>query len=158
MLVLKYLQDGNILASPDNPDNYAAIFRLRWEILRKDWGLPLGSEQDDLEQTAIHRMISGPERNSPALACGRIHQVFDHTAQIRYMAVAAHKQGKGYGSEILKSLEDAAEELKIRQLYLHAREPAIEFYLRAGYTTEHETEPFLGIRHFRMSKLLVHQK
>ncbi len=156
MLVLKYLREGNILASPVEPENYTPIFQLRWEVLRKPWAQPPGSEQDDLEYQAIHRVITTPGKDSPVLACGRIHQADALSAQIRYMAVGENHQGKGFGAEILKSLEQAGSELNIRQIFLHAREPALGFYLKAGYQTEAEAEPFLGIRHFRMVKSLIH--
>ncbi len=154
MLVLKYLPEGIILASPSGPPDYEAIFALRWEILRKPWGLARGSEQDPSEYQAIHRMVFSEGKLPAIQACGRIQQVSESQAQVRYMAVAREMQGKGRGSIVLESLEEAAADAGLKEIFLNAREAAVGFYLRAGYEMSCETEPFLGIRHFRMNKLL----
>lgn len=154
MLVLKYLPEGNILASPSEPADYEAIFSLRWEILRKPWGMVRGSEQDEHEYQTIHRMIFSKAKYPDIQACGRIQEIGENQAQVRYMAVAEGMQGKGRGSIVLKSLEEAAAASGKMEIFLNAREPAVGFYLGAGYQIQKETEAFLGIRHFRMNKLL----
>jgi N-acetylglutamate synthase-like GNAT family acetyltransferase len=155
MLVLKYLPNGNILAEPNSEKELEAIFNLRWEVLRKDWNLPRGSEQDEIELQSIHRLISTDETLSTVMACGRIQKSINEAeAQIRYMAVAANHQRKGLGNIILSSLEDVAKTEGIQSIFLNARENALDFYKNAGYQIENEINPFLGIRHFRMLKSL----
>lgn len=156
MLVLKYLPDGIVLASPTEPADYEAIFALRWEILRKPWGLAPGSEQNPDEYQATHRMLFSEGKFPDIQACGRIQQVSENQAQVRYMAVVEEMQGNGRGSIVLESLEEAAADAGLKEIFLNAREAAVRFYLRAGYEMRFETEPFLGIRHFRMNKLLTH--
>lgn len=153
MLVLKYLPDGNILCVPDSPVDFDKVFQLRWQILRKPWNQAPGSEQDLQEFSATHRAVIDSETGS-IIACGRLQVLDNETGQIRYMAVHENFQGKGYGRVVLKSLEDAAMEKGLQRIILNAREPAVAFYTRNGYGLETETAPFLGIRHFRMSKLL----
>ena len=155
MLVLKYLPNGNILIAPSENADYNRIFRLRWEILRRPWGQAEGSEQDKEEFTSIHRAIINTENEDVVLACGRIQQIEENLAQVRYMAVNDAFRGQGLGSTVLKSLEEAAQEMEINRVFLHAREPAVSFYLRLGYQLQEEISPFLGIRHFRMEKLLA---
>ena len=70
------------------------------------------------------------------------------------MAVDEACRGQGLGSEVLNSLEEAASGMMVPKVFLNAREPALQFYMRAGYKLEEEISPFLGIRHFRMVKLL----
>jgi len=155
MLVLKYLPNGNILAEPGTQKDFEAIFWLRWEVLRKDWNLPPGSEQDASEFQSIHRFISPDETLRTVMACGRIQKsTIEAEAQIRYMAVAANHQRKGLGNIILSSLEEAAKAEGIHNIFLNARENALDFYKKAGYQIETEIEPFLGIRHFKMLKSL----
>jgi ribosomal protein S18 acetylase RimI-like enzyme len=154
MLVLKYLQEGNLLAEPSDADDFAKLFRLRWEVLRKPWGQEKGSEQDGLENSSIHRMVSLPGKDPFIVACGRVQAIAEGLAQIRYMAVKAEYQGKGWGVQVLQSLEEAALEAGLKEVFLHARDPAVPFYLRTGYRLEEEIDPYLGIRHFRMRKLL----
>jgi N-acetylglutamate synthase-like GNAT family acetyltransferase len=154
MLVLKYLPNGNILAAPTESEDFKQIFRLRWEVLRKNWGQPEGTERDNDEYSSIHRVILKAENEDTLLACGRIQQTGENLAQIRYMAVDEFFRGQGLGSEVLKSLEDAAIGMKISTVFLNAREQAVHFYLQSEYRIEEEVSPFLGIRHFRMTKLL----
>lgn len=155
MLVLKYLPNGNILMAPSEAEDYNRIFRLRWEILRRPWGQAEGSEQDKEEFASIHRAIINLENEDVVLACGRIQQTGEQLAQVRYMAVNDAFRGQGLGSQVLQSLEEAAQEMEIKQVFLHAREPAVSFYLRLSYQLKEEISPFLGIRHFRMEKLLA---
>jgi len=155
VLVLKYLPNGNLLAEPSGPDDFESLFKLRWKVLRKPWGLPEGSEQDELEEFSAHRMIVGSGNTGEVLACGRIQQARLNCAQIRYMAVLEEFRGAGLGAIVLSSLEDFALNLGLTEVFLNAREPAVSFYLRCGYQMEEEIESYLGIRHFRMCKLLV---
>ena len=154
MLVLKYLQNGNILASPSQPDDYSRIFRLRWEVLRQAWGQPEGSERDGDEYSSVHRAVLNGDNPEQIVACGRIQQAGENQAQIRYMAVNEAFRGHGLGSAVLNSLEEAASGMMVSQVFLNAREPALNFYLKSGYRLVQEISPFLGIRHFRMAKLL----
>lgn len=154
MLVLKYLPSDNILAKPDCPEDFAAIFRLRWLILRKPWNQPEGSEQDLHEYSAVQRAICKDENPGEVLASGRLQATGELSGQIRYMAVRGDLQGKGLGSVILRSLEDEARAMGLSSVFLNARQSAVDFYLRFQYRLEQEIDPFLGIRHFRMSKLL----
>lgn len=157
MLVLKYLSEGYQLAAPSVPFEYEAIYSLRWRILRKDWGLAPGTEQDDLEMQSIHRMvIDKSEQSFKVLACGRLQPGNDESwGQIRYMAVDPNHQRIGLGLIVLNSLEEAAAEMNLDSICLNARETAVGFYRKAGYQSLGETTPYLGIRHFRMVKLLT---
>ena len=49
---------------PSSSLEWDAYYKIRWEILRKPLGLKKGSERDDLENKAIHRLIKhGNERS-----------------------------------------------------------------------------------------------
>jgi predicted GNAT family N-acyltransferase len=154
VLVLKYLPNGNLLAEPSGPEDFEFLYLLRWKVLRKPWGQSKGSELDEMEASSIHRMIVGSGNNQQVLACGRMQEAGARIAQIRYMAVQEEFRGSGLGSIVLSSLEDAALNLGLVEVFLNAREPAVSFYLRCGYQMEEEIDSFLGIRHFRMRKLL----
>jgi N-acetylglutamate synthase-like GNAT family acetyltransferase len=100
-------------------------------------------------------MVVGSGNDAEVLACGRIQAAGSNLAQIRYMAVQEEFRREGLGAIVLSSLEEAALNLSLTEVFLNAREPAVSFYLRCGYKLEEEIEPYLGIRHFRMRKLLV---
>lgn len=129
-----------------------AAFEVRWEVLRKPWNQPRGSETDDMESTA-HTIIA--TENGITCATGRLQVSGEHTGQIRYMAVSPNSQGKGLGKKVLLALEAKAVELGMRNIVLNARENAVNFYLRNGYHITGEAETLFGvIRHLRMGKKL----
>ena len=89
------------------------------------------------------------------LAVGRLHHSGNHTAQIRYMAVEAGYQRQGLGSRILDQLEQAAAAAGYNRVILHAREPAVPFYLSRGYRIVAPSHRLFGaIQHNLMSRQL----
>lgn len=140
---------------------FDAYYDFRWQILRKAWSQPKGSEQDDLEGQALHRMIV--DDNDQIVAVGRLHKCHQYHAQIRFMAVAKNQQGKGLGRRIVDELEQVASRLGVKTITLKARENAVLFYQRLGYKNEGLSHTLYGeIKHFTMVKtiapLLTHQK
>jgi len=101
----------------------------------------------------MHRMVC--RRDGKALAVGRLHRLDEHSGQIRYMAVESGCERRGYGTLVLSALEQAATEIGITKIILHARERAVPFYQHHGYKT---IEPsfilFDEIQHYLMVKNL----
>ena len=143
----------NTLRAPNNAEEFAQYYQLRWQILRAPWQQALGSEQDEYEQQSIHRMIIN-DLGKP-LAVGRLEQSLSNQGQIRYMAVCESAQGQGLGQQIIAELELQASKLGLTELVLNAREDAVKFYLNQGYQ-KHEISHILfdDITHYRMSKTL----
>jgi predicted GNAT family N-acyltransferase len=134
------------------PQDFKAYYKLRYEVLRKPWNKPLGSEMDETDNTSIHAFI---RENNQAIACARLHFVDDVTAQIRYMAVHPGYQGKGLGKLVITYLEGLSKENKRLHIILHARENAVDFYRNCGYTTKEKSYLLWGkIQHFLMQKHL----
>ena len=139
--------------TPQTPAQFDAYYDLRWRVLRAPWGQPPGSERDEHETGATHRMIV----NDPgqALAIGRLHALDASSGQLRYMAVDPDYQGQGLGRQILAALEDAARGQGLQQLVLHAREPVVDFYRRQGYQLLEQSHTLFGeIVHYKMRKSL----
>ena len=63
----------NTLRSPKTVDELRQYYQLRWQILRKPWGQKQGSEQDEFEQQAIHKMVINEK--GEVLAVGRLEKV-----------------------------------------------------------------------------------
>lgn len=143
MLTVKFAQ---------TPDELRTAYEVRWEILRKPWNQPKGSETDAIENSA-HTIIATD--NGITCATGRLQTLDEHTGQIRYMAVSQNMQGKGLGKKVLLALEDKAVTLGINRIVLNARENAVNFYLQNGYHITGDAETLYGvIRHLRMEKKL----
>jgi len=140
------------LKQPKTPEEFKQYFNLRWRILRAPWGEPQGSEIDGIEQQCFHIMVID---NSKAVGAGRLQYNSGDEAQIRYMAVDKEYEGNGIGRMIANALEQEAANNHIRTVVLDAREPAVGFYQRLGYTTEKKSYLlFNEIQHYRMSKTL----
>ena len=69
------------------------------------------------------------------------------------MAVDDSVQGQGYGSAILAGLEAEAKRFGALRIVLNARDNAIKFYEKHGYTVIQEAETLFGaVRHVKMGK------
>ncbi|MFQ3277677.1 MAG: thioesterase domain-containing protein [Colwellia sp.] len=144
----------NVCRSPKTTLEFEQYYQLRWQVLRQPWGQALGSERDSLEQESFHRIII--DKNNQVLAVGRLEKSGQFIGQIRFMAVSEVGQGQGLGQQMMKALEFEAQKLGITDLTLNARENAIGFYQRLGYTLHSFSHQlFDQIKHFSMSKTLV---
>jgi len=146
----------NTLCSPKTADELAQYYQLRWQILRKPWGQSQGSEQDECEQQAIHKMVINEKGD--VLAVGRLEKVDKYQGKIRFMAVSEIAQGQGLGQQIIKALEQQASQLGMNEINLNARESAIGFYQKLGYKkVKFSHTLFDEIKHYTMvKKLSVH--
>ena len=142
------------IIEPKSNDEFRKYYNLRYEVLRKPWGQPLGSERDKDEEISIHRMIID-EKTGEALAVGRLQFNSKDEAQIRYMAVANGYQGKGLGSQIISALENIARRNSNKWMILSARGNALQFYKNNGYKIVKKTHLlFNDIQHWLMRKML----
>ena len=142
------------IAAPSTPTQWRAYYELRWRILRRPWRQARGSERDELEEHAVHCLVSISE--GVALGVGRLHCDKDEgVGQIRYMAVTPSHQGRGIGTLILSYLETQAFERGLTCLRLNARTSALSFYQARGYTVTGPGHTLYGeIKHQRLEKWL----
>ncbi len=109
----------------------ASIIDLRYKILREPWNKPKETVTDELELFSVNAFI---EQNHKIIACGRLQNNGNGIGQVRYMAVDKEFQGKGFGKLILEKLEIEARHLKMNKIELQARENALNFYQKNGYS------------------------
>jgi len=139
-----------IIKSPETRQEFFDYFDLRWRILRAPWNQPKGSEQDEFEGQAIHVIAVEEDK---IIGCGRVHFISSDEAQIRYMAVENHWQGKGVGKLILAELEKRVTEKGAKKIILHARENVVGFYEKNGYSVVKPSHTLFGIiPHYLMEK------
>ncbi|MEI3797773.1 MULTISPECIES: 1-(5-phosphoribosyl)-5-[(5-phosphoribosylamino)methylideneamino]imidazole-4-carboxamide isomerase [unclassified Chitinophaga] len=79
------------------------------------------------------------------------------SAQFRKLATAPAAQGKGFGKAILAHLVDICKKEKIKLLWCNARDTAVTFYDRLGYTTKGDYFIKGGITFVRMELPLDQQ-
>ncbi len=141
-----------IASHPISKEDFDNYYALRYEVLRKPWNQPLGSEKDEQEDTSVHAFI---KENNTVLAVCRLQLNNPEQGQIRYMGVKPNKQGKGLGKIIISFLEEEARVLGAKEIILHARENALEFYKSCGYSITEKSYLMWGeIQHFLMVKNL----
>ena len=141
------------IIEPVSPGDFQKYYDLRWTILRAPWNQPRGSERDSRDADSTHLMMI--DARDAAVAVGRLHFNSIREAQVRYMAVADGQQRRGFGKRLLQALEEKAASLGAACIVLDARETALGFYCRQGYSAEGPGHVLYNcISHVKMRKLL----
>ena len=139
------------IKQPKTEDDFKSYYQLRWKLLRAPWNQPKGSEVDDIEDRCFHLMAV--DDNNEVIAIARLQFNSDNEAQIRYMAVTKAYERQGIGRELINAMETYAGESGRRKIVLDAREPAVGFYQKLGYTIVKKSYLlFDEIQHYRMMK------
>lgn len=141
------------LQEPVSQEDFEKYYLLRWEVLRKPWNQPRGTEKDENENTSIHVMAI--DDAGECVGVSRLQFNSPEEAQVRFMGVRDDQQGKGVGKKLMQYLEEKAKEKGAKKVVLQARENAVKFYLSIGYEKMEKT--FLLwelIQHYRMEKNL----
>jgi ribosomal protein S18 acetylase RimI-like enzyme len=141
------------IVEPASTEEFQRYYELRWKILRAPWQQPRGSERDPLDADSSHLMLV--DDSNRVAGVGRLHFNSIREAQIRYMAVDVAHQRKGLGSRLLEALEHRARALGAASIMLDARESALGFYSKHGYTIQGNGHVlFDRIAHVQMIKRL----
>ena len=143
---------GIIIRQPETDLEWDAYYTLRFNVLRKPLNQPLGSERNEGDPAGIHFALYD---DSEIKAIARLDQAGGNIAQVRFVAVAINSHGKGYGKKIMEEVERKAQELGNSKMILHARDYAVDFYLKIGYLLiEPSYKLFDVLQHFLMEKEL----
>lgn len=143
---------GISIRTPETPKEWNDYYDLRYRILRKPLDQPLGSEHNEGDATGIHFALYDHDQLK---AIARLDQSDEHIAQVRFVAVESNQQGMGYGRMIMEATEQEARKRGDIKMILHARDYAVDFYLKLGYTLIEPSHKLFGIlQHFLMSKNL----
>ena len=138
------------IRTPNTKAEWDAYYQLRWEVLRKPWNQPKGSEKDIAEDRFYHVAAFD---NNQLIGVGCFLMINEVEAQIRFMGVDANAQRKGVGVSLMNALEVEAFGRGVTKVVLHAREIAVPFYEYCGYTMiEKSYLLYDSIQHFLMSK------
>lgn len=115
-----------------------ATYSVRQMVLRK--GKPIETchfEGDFLIDTFHFGLFIKEEIVGVISLYNNRNKIFDtiHQLQIRGMAVLEEYQNQGLGALLVKHIEKIAKELEKSLLWFNAREKAVSFYNKLGYTT-----------------------
>jgi predicted GNAT family N-acyltransferase len=143
---------GIIIRQPETDLEWDAYYDLRFRVLREPLNQPLGSERNEGDAEGIHFALYD---DSEIKAIARLDQASETTSQVRFVAVAINSHGKGYGREIMNATEHKSKELGNTKMILHARDYAVDFYLKLDYKLiEPSYKLFDVLQHFLMEKEL----
>jgi N-acetylglutamate synthase-like GNAT family acetyltransferase len=129
---------------------YAQIWQLREEMLRKPLGLSLKNE--DLSDDALDIIFIALD-NENVIGCVMMHALPNNVIKLRQMAVYEAWQGKGIGQMLVKEAEKYSWQNGYEKIVLHARQHAIGFYQHLGYIIVSDLFTEVSIPHVAMEKL-----
>ena len=130
---------------------YQQMVNLRNEILRKPLGLSFDKEELDKEKDDI---LMGAFEDDKLLGCCLLTRMDVFTVRLRQMAVPNNMQGKGVGRALMIFAENIARDLGYKKLCMHARQTAVGFYQKLGYSISGEPFEEVTIPHYIMEKVL----
>jgi len=141
------------ITEPQTPQEFEAYYLVRYQTLRKPWNQPLGSEKDENEATSIHAMAMN--ENKEVIGVCRLQKNTASEFQIRFMGVIDEAQGMGVGKQLINYMEQKAQSLGAKKIVLQARENAVPFYLKSGYSIKQKSFVLWNIiQHYLMEKEL----
>jgi len=131
---------------------YQQMVNLRNEILRKPLGLAFLAEELEKEKEDV--LMGAFEDDDRLLGCCLLTRMDPSTIRLRQMAVPNNMQGKGVGRALMIFAENIARDLGYRKLCMHARQTAVGFYQKLGYSISGEPFEEVTIPHYIMEKAL----
>lgn len=125
--------------------------RLRELVLRRP--LNMSFEIDDIakEYDSFH-ISCYHNTTSELLACLILKPIDTATIKMRQVAVHPDSQSIGVGSYLVSESEIFAKKSGYSKIELNARDTAVNFYKKAGYTVEGDVFKEVGIDHYFMWK------
>ncbi|MGO8749625.1 MAG: GNAT family N-acetyltransferase [Thermoguttaceae bacterium] len=130
---------------------YWATVALRDSVLRKPLGLCFEPEELAAERDSRHIACY---RGGRLAGCLVLRPSTGSDVQMRQVAVVPDLQGKGIGRAMVQYSEVLAWELGYRRMVLHARETAVLFYEKLGYSRIGSRFIEVTIPHWAMEKRL----
>lgn len=131
--------------------DYDRSLDLRHRILRLPLGLSLFEE--DLASDADDIHIAAFE-NTKIVGILLLKPLDSQTVKMRQVAIDEGYKASGIGTKMIAFAEKYCRENNIKTITLNARETAVAFYKKNEYQIVSDVFYEVGIRHFRMEKLI----
>lgn len=130
---------------------YAAELDLRFRVLRAPLGLSRQDTLSPFEDQSLHMLAI---EDGELVACVLFRPLDARQGRLYQMAVEPRAQRRGIGGRLIAVLEAEVARRGFEEIVLHAREPAVGFYQRAGYAVAGGAFMEVGIPHIKMHKRL----
>lgn len=144
------------IREPNSDVEWAAYYDLRYRALRQPLGKPRGTERDvgDTDTGSKHFALFADDDTLCAIA--RLDAPKPRIAQVRFVAVDATHRRCGYGTHIMRAVEEAARARGDVWMVLHARDYAMDFYISLDYHTIRMSYKLFGVlQHYLLRKQLL---
>jgi ribosomal protein S18 acetylase RimI-like enzyme len=136
---------------PSSPLHEAEL-ELRWRVLRAPLGHPREATRFPFEDESLHLVALDADA---LVGCVLFHPEGGATGRLFQMAVEPARQGQGIGVRLVHTLETELARRGFRTVTLHARDTAVGFYARLGYSVFGEPFTEVGISHRHMRRTLA---
>ncbi|MFI8346024.1 GNAT family N-acetyltransferase [Streptomyces sp. NPDC085596] len=145
----------------EDPADREACFAVREDVFVGEQGVPQDIEYDAYDATAVHVLAMGED--GVPLGTGRLLHAEAAAAKtggdasvgsLGRLAVTRRARGLGVGVALVRAIEDAARDLGLTAVDLHAQTQALGFYERLGYTAYGPEFQDAGIAHRAMRRPL----
>jgi len=137
------------ILQPD--DDYQEALKIRYQVFVKGQNVPADLEMDGRDPDCTHLLI---KLNGNPVGAGRLREIDMSTIKIERMAVLESHRNRGYGRKMLDAMLEYSRKNNYSSAVLHAQQPAINFYERAGFQREGDLFYEAGIPHVAMRKSL----
>ncbi len=141
-----------IIKKPKTKEEFDQYYHVRWEVLRKPLGMPVGSEKMTGEDRCFHVIALADDQ---ICGTGMLFPKSDSTAQIKQIAVLEKFRGLKIGTKIIEALEKEAQKQGLKKIIIEARKSSQNFYLKNEYKLIENSEHIsIGVEHVNMEKVL----
>lgn len=130
---------------------YHETIALRDAILRQPLGLRFTPAQLAAENDDIHLTIWADKE---LVGCLVLTPKDESTLKMRQVAIQPAFQGQGIGQQLVRASEALARERGFAVMMCHARETAVPFYEKLGYTKKGAVFMEVTLPHYYMEKAL----
>lgn len=128
-ILVAYLDDNPYQVSWLQPgQDIAPAVELRDRVFGQELGFPTGT--DELDPLAHTLLI---QQEGRVVACGRVAPLEDGRFKLGKIALDGQLRGSGMGRKLMENLEFKALELGAQEVFVAARNPALDFYTHLGY-------------------------
>jgi predicted N-acetyltransferase YhbS len=150
------------VAEPGTEEEFDEYYRLRYERLRQQHGLPPGSERDHPAEAGSSHLIAKVEGRIVGAACwavgireGPVPGKRDFYVRFRQLAVEEEFDGRGIGIVLTRRIERTARSLGAKEIVANVRLDHVPYFQHLGYVVKGKGETLFGtVEHASMAKSL----
>ncbi len=132
-----------VIKHPVTRDEFKEYYHLRFEVLRKPWGQPKGTEKDDYEPISQHFMALN-QADGKIVGVVKLFEKEPGIGWFSHLAVAHGYQHLGVGKQLMAAVEDAARESGYTILGCMSRLNTTAYFEKLGFAITGLPDHYFG--------------